>query len=461
MNGICNILNYNILKKIGQSLHSQVFLANESSRPERLLVLKRIRQNLIRSRRDLYDHLKQQIEHLQQLRLPKTINPDLYGPDESGLFLVCEYFDGQNLFDWRKERNGADLNDFFSISCTIVKVLEGIHKAGHFHSGIKPNNILVNPGTLDIRLIDLVRVIHFKDISHFIYDDSFRDNTLNYVSPEQTGRIKQSVDHLTDFYSLGIVFYELLNGEPPFASDDPLEIIHSHLAEDPPLLHQANPKIPETISSIVAKLIRKEPERRYQTASGLLLDLLRCQDEYLKTGKIEPFALGLKDYINRINIPCIMVGRDKEKSMLLKEHARSISGPFRCVMISGLPGIGKTRLIQELQLPIVASKSYFTLGKFDQFQKDVPYSTLIQAFSYLIATFLTEDSSRITHRREDITRALGQNGKLIADLVPELELITGSFPKVSPLPPAEARSRFNRTVEKFISCLADYDHPLT
>lgn len=461
MNGIHTILNYNILRKMGQSLHSEVFLANKSIQPEHLLVLKRIRQKLIRSKKDLHDHLKQQVEHLQQLRLPKTINPDLYIPDESEIFLVCEYFDGQNLFDWRKDRNKVDLNDFFSISCSIVKILEGIHKAGHFHCGIKPNNILINPVTLDIQLIDLVRVIHFKDISHFIYDDSFRDNTLNYVSPEQTGRIKQGVDHLTDFYSLGIVFYELLNGQPPFASKDPLEIIHSHLAEDPPLLHQANPEIPEIISDIVAKLIRKEPERRYQTARGLLLDLLHCQDEYLKTGKIRPFNLGLKDYINRINIPCIMVGRDKEKSLLLKEHARSTSGFFRCVMISGLPGIGKTRLIQELQLPIVASKSYFTLGKFDQFQKDVPYSTLIQAFSYLIVTFLTEDSSRINHRCEDIRKALGPNGKLIADLVPELELITGSFPKVSPLSPAEARRRFNRTIERFIFCLADYDHPLT
>ena len=215
------------------------------------------------------------------------------------------------------------------------------------------------------------------------------------------------------------------------------------------------------IGDIIAGMTLKEPEKRYQTGGGPAHALIRCRDEYLKKGSISSFPLGLNDYSNRINIPSIMVGREQEKEILLKEHELLCSGNFRSAMISGPPGIGKTRLIRELEIPIISERGYFTSGKFDQYQKDVPYSTLVQALSNLTRTFLAEDSSRVEYWKKTIAKALGRNGKLITDMIPEIELLIGVQPDAIHLPPAEAKNRFNDTIDQFISCLAGPGHHLT
>jgi len=215
---------------------------------------------------------------------------------------VGEYFKGIPLGKWMKSRGKTDLPDFFKISCAIAAIVKNMHEAGSLHGGIKPENILIEPETLDIRLIDPVGVVDVSEISRYIHDDNFRTNTLCYIAPEQTGRIKQPIDYPTDLYSLGIVFYELLNGVPPFESDDPLAVIHSHLAEIPLHLSTFNPDIPEIIGDIVAGLMLKEPEKRYQTGAGLLHDLIRCRDEYLRSGEFLSFPLGLGDYSGKIAV---------------------------------------------------------------------------------------------------------------------------------------------------------------
>ncbi|MCK5191812.1 MAG: AAA family ATPase, partial [Methylococcales bacterium] len=326
---------------------------------------------------------------------------------------------------------------------------------------VKPNNILLSPDLSSIQLIDDVRILDINLISHFIYQDSFRDQTLPYLSPEQTGRIKHTVNYSTDLYSLGMILFECLTGKPPFLFDDPIAIIHSHLAEVPFLVQSVNPDIPGILGKITAELLKKAPEKRYQTASGLMFDLKHCLNDWHDHKHISRFSLKRNDFSNRITIPSLMVGREEEKKQLLEEHKRSCSGLFRAALISGLSGIGKTRLIQELQLPIVAHKGYFTSGKFDQFKKHIPYSTLIQALTNLVRVFLTEDQQRINYWHKRISRQLGENGKLMTDLVPELELIIGKQTKVVDLPPIEARNRFNDVAGKFIACLSSEEHPLT
>ncbi|NOQ14660.1 MAG: AAA family ATPase, partial [Methyloprofundus sp.] len=347
------------------------------------------------------------------------------------------------------------------IVIAIAGQLEEIHKAGHIHKGLKPNNILLTPETLTVQLIDDVRVLDINQLSHFIYADTFRINTLPYLSPEQTGRIKYSVNYSTDLYALGMILFEALTGEPPFLFADPIAILHSHLAEIPARVESINPDIPKILGDIVALLLEKAPEKRYQTASGVKVDLEHCLSQWLTAKQIEKFTLKHKDYSNRITIPSLMVGRDAEKKRMLEEYSKSCSGVFRAALISGLSGIGKTRLIQELQLPIVSNHGYFCSGKFDQFRKHIPYSTLIQAFSYLIKTLLTEDSRRLDYWGDLLNDRLGENGRLMTDLIPELELIIGEQLEVPDLPPVEARNRFNDTAGKFIACFACKEHPLT
>lgn len=440
-------------------MHADVYLAHAAKDPDNLLALKKIKPQFCSE--DAVSYVRQQINQLSELELPHSIIPEAYHPSVDSLCLIQPYIEAQPLSRWLESHEAPDLLTTIKIIIAIAEQLEDIHKAGHIHKSIKPTNILIAPETLAVQIIDDIRVLDINQLSHFIYEEHFRLQTLPYLSPEQTGRIKHSVNYTTDLYSLGTIFFECLAGKPPFLFDDPIAIIHSHIAEIPALVNEINPDIPKVIGKIIALLLEKAPEKRYQTATGLNADLKYCLRGLQRNRNINSFILKQKDFSNRITIPSLMVGREEQKKQLLDEYSKVCAGVFRSALISGLSGIGKTRLIQELQLPIIAHAGYFTSGKFDQFKKHIPYSTLIQAFSHLIKTFLTEDRGRIAYWRQRISEQLGENGRLITDLVPELHLIIGPQPEVPNLPPIEARNRFNDTAEKFLASLISEEHPLT
>ncbi|WP_020158280.1 AAA family ATPase [Methylobacter marinus] len=453
------LLNFKILNKLGESMHADVYQAHDLNDQDNLLALKKIKPQFCSE--DAVSYIRQQINQLSELELPRSIIPEVYHPSVDSLCLIQPYIEAQPLSRWLESHRAPDLLTTIKIIIAIAEQLEDIHKAGHIHKSIKPTNILIDPETLAVQIIDDIRVLDINQLSHFIYEEHFRLQTLPYLSPEQTGRIKHSVNYTTDLYSLGTIFFECLAGKPPFLFDDPIAIIHSHIAETPALINEINPDIPKVIGKIIALLLEKAPEKRYQTAAGLNVDLKYCLRGLQQNRDINSFILKQKDFSNRITIPSLMVGREEQKKQLLDEYSKVCAGVFRSALISGLSGIGKTRLIQELQLPIIAHAGYFTSGKFDQFKKHIPYSTLIQAFSHLIKTFLTEDRGRIAYWRRRISEQLGENGRLITDLVPELHLIIGPQPEVPNLPPIEARNRFNDTAEKFLASLISEEHPLT
>lgn len=455
-------LNYKIQQKLGASIHADVYkvLASETANgQEKLFVLKKIKNQFCNS--ELSDYLQQQIAALNELELPDVVVPAILYPNSDNLSLVQPWVEGLSLKQWMLQNQQPQLDYILEVMVAVAEQLEQRHRAGHIHKSIKPTNILLLTDQQKVLLIDDIRILDINQMSHFIYQENFRTETLPYLSPEQTGRIKYTVDYSTDLYSLGMVIFECLTGLPPFLFDDPIAIIHSHLAETPASVQSVNPDIPEVLSQIVGLLLEKAPEKRYQTAAGLVFDLQQCLSDWQKHKHISRFTLKQNDFSNRITIPSLMVGRDLEKKYLLEEHKKSCNGLFRAALISGLSGIGKTRLIQELQLPIITHNGYFTSGKFDQFKKHIPYSTLIQALSTLIKVFLTEDDQRIDYWQQRMNSQLGEHGQLITDLVPELELIIGKQVDVINLPPVEARNRFNDVAGKFIACLASKEHPLT
>lgn len=279
--------HYEIIDKLAESQQAAIFKAYHKKAPERLLILKILKTAFLSEYKKT--QFRQKIEHLRVLNDPLIITPIEFSAKDETCFITYDYFDGVPLNKLTEAHSEICLNVYFNIACQLARALDKVHEAGIIHGGIKPHNILVNPGTLEIRLIDFISAVDVRDVSHFIYDRSFVRGTLSYTSPEQTGRISHRVVFSSDLYSLGVVFYEMLTSRLPFLSDDPLELIHSHLAEEASRVHELNPDIPPALSKIVAKLMLKEPEKRYQSSKGLLADLLRCRDEYSSTVRYANF----------------------------------------------------------------------------------------------------------------------------------------------------------------------------
>ncbi len=444
---------------MAESPQAAIYKAKSRRCPERLLVLKVLKAAFLSDFKKM--QYRQKIEQLKVLNDPLVITPRSFESIDGTYCITQDYFDGMTLSGLMEDQREISLDDFFTLACGIARALDKVHEAGIIHGGIKPHNILVHWASLDIRLIDFIRTVDVRDVSHFIYDHSFIRKTLSYTSPEQTGRISHRVVFSSDMYSLGIVFYEMLTGSLPFLSDDPLEVIHSHLAEEASAVHSLNHAVPVTLSRIIAKLMLKEPEKRYQSSRALLIDLERCGNEYSTTGAICEFPLERHVQTRRVTFISKMVGRDREGEIIIEEYCKASRGTFRSLFISGLSGIGKTRLIQELQKPIVEHRGYFTSGKFDVYQKNIPYSSLIQAFRNLMRTFLTESDDRVALWKKRILEAVGRNGKVLTDVIPELEILLGRQPEVPLLPPVESLNRFHDLFDRFLACLASEENPLT
>ncbi|MDD5228876.1 MAG: AAA family ATPase, partial [Methylococcales bacterium] len=452
------IPHYQLLEVLGESLESSVFKAVSKQDAHNFYVLKLFHHPLQQEIQRRY--LRQKVERLKIIHDKRVITPIVFECFGDIQFLVKPYFAGFIPLNKWCEQQPIALNDFFKIATELAQILNVIHDAGIIHGGIKPHNILIHPETLAVHVTDFISPIDIREISHFIYDHDFVKSTLAYTSPEQTGRINHRVDFATDMYSLGIVFYQLLTGQLPFKDTDPLELIHAHLAEEAIPVHHVNRALPSILGDIVAKMCLKEPEKRYQSSLGLAADLQRCAIEYTASGQITPFVVARQDYQRRVVFISKMVGRTTEAKVVLQQYDQVTHGGFAAVFISGLSGIGKTRLIQELQCPLVEHRGYFTSGKFDQYQKNIPYSSLLQALRNLVRTLLTESDARVDFWKKHILEAIGAQGRVICDVIPELSILIGKQPDVSNLPPVEARHRFNNLLGQFLACLAHRDYPL-
>ncbi len=452
-----------IIRKLGESLAAEVFSAIDE-KIKKSVFIKRIRPEFASA--DTKEYILRQQTTLLQLNIKQLSVPEIIIDNDGALLLVYPFIDGVIFSKWMADHKDFDTKTLLEIGIALSDSLSVLHKAAFIHKGIKPGNILIQENPVCIYLIDEIRVSDIRSFSHFITDDQYIRGTLPYLSPEQTGKIRFDVNYCSDLYALGTVLYEYAAGRPPFLSDDPLSIIHSHLAEIPIPVSEVNLNCPKIISDIIAVLLEKSPERRYQSATGLKVDLQKCLVSGKKKVKdfilpeVLSFVLKQKDFSSQITIPSIMVGREKQKSILLDEYQRVCSGKFGIAMISGLSGMGKTRLIQELERPVAGMRGYYTSGKFNQYTKHLPYATLTEAFSRLIRQFLTEDIKRIEYWRKQILYATGKNGKLLVDLIPELEYLIGKQPEVTPLPPIEAQNRFNDICCRFIACFASIKHPL-
>ncbi|WP_257448755.1 trifunctional serine/threonine-protein kinase/ATP-binding protein/sensor histidine kinase [Archangium lipolyticum] len=352
-----------------------------------------------------------------------------------------------------------DVERFLELAISLSETLAEIHRRGVIHKDLKPSNLILLPSG-EARVIDFGTAI-LQTLEHVdAASTTFIEGTPAYMSPEQTGRMNRSVDHRSDLYSLGVTFYELLTGSLPFHGRDALEWFHAHMAQVPRPPHERVPGLPPALSAIVMKLLAKVAEERYQGADGLKADLVRCRDE-LRRGVRESFPLGTHDVPTHFQMPQRLYGRDEEVSTLLGAFERvSQGGCPELVMISGYSGIGKSAVVQELYRPVVQRRGIFLQGKFDQFQRDIPYATLAQAIRGLVLQLLAGTDAELEDWRGRLRQALEGNGQLLVGLVPQLELIVGRQPPVQELPPSEAQHRFNRVFQRFLGAISTSEHPL-
>ena len=373
--------------------------------------------------------------------------------------LKLEWFDGATFLESFRNKQ-KDILDFLFIAVEIVKTLEEIHASSVIHKDINPNNILVNLQKRQIKLIDFgisakYQSQHF-DLSH----PKNLQGTLLYCSPEQTGRMNRSVDFRSDLYSLGITFFTILAGKPPFDSEDAMELVHAHIAHDPPKLEELNPSVPAVLSQIIAKLIEKNAEDRYQSAFGLRKDLEYCLQEYGDKKEIGSFEIGRHDFSDLFRIHQKLYGREKEIQIILDKYEECANGISQFLLIAGYSGTGKTALVHEVHRPITLSKGYYAEWKFDQFNKSTPYSALLKVLTTLVDLLLSEEENRLGKITHEIREAVGEEGKVLTDLLPNLKLLIGEQPEIPELGGEESQHRFTYLVQKFVKVIATPEHPI-
>jgi PAS domain S-box-containing protein len=380
----------------------------------------------------------------------------------NGYALVMEDFGGISLKRWQldKENIQQKIIQFLEIAIEVTHILNQLHCNHVIHKDIKPDNILINPETKQVKIIDFsIASLLPKEVQE-IQNPNVLEGTLAYLSPEQTGRMNQGIDYRTDFYSLGVTFYEILTRKLPFESNEPMEIVHAHLAKQAIPPSQVNPDIPEVISQIITKLMAKNVEERYQSTIGLKYDLEICLQKIKETSEIPVFEIAKRDIKDHFIIPEKLYGRQEEVKTLLLAFERIANGSSELILVAGFSGIGKSAVVNEVHKPIVKKQAYFIKGKFDQFNRHVPFSAFVQAFRDLVRQLLTESDKQIKQWKVKILAALGENGQIIVDVIPELEKIIGSQPPVPELSGTAAQNRFHLLLEKFLLVFRKTQHPL-
>src|SRR5713101_5854243 len=359
----------------------------------------------------------------------------------------------------RDQGHPLELTRFLRIAIGLATALGQVHRQGLIHKDIKPANVLVD-GAGNTWLTGFGIASQLPRERQSPVPPEIIAGTLAYMAPEQTGRMNRSTDSRSDLYSLGVTLYQMLTGALPFAAADPLEWVHCHIARQPtPPSERA--AIPEPLSAITMKLLAKNAEERYQTASGLEADLRRCLAEWQSQGRIEPFPLGTHDSSDRLLIPEKLYGREREIDALLAAFERVVAeGTPELVLVSGYSGVGKSSVVNELHKVLVPPRGLFAAGKFDQYKRDIPYATLAQAFQTLVRQILVKSEAEVDRWRHTLLEAVGPNGQLIVSLIPEVEFIIGKQPPVTELPPRDAQNRFQPVFRRFLCAFARPEHPL-
>lgn len=448
--------DYQTIVKIYESANSLVYqgILKKNNQP---IILKILKKN--------YPTPSELTRYKQEYEITRSLNVDsivkAYDLQRynNSLVMILEDFGGKSLKSLLSE-NQLSLKDFLAIAIKITESLASVHQANIIHKDINPSNIVYNPQTGDLKIIDFGISSRLSKEFTTVLPPNQLEGTLAYIAPEQTGRMNRGVDYRSDFYSLGVTLYELLTRRLPFKTTDPMELVHCHIAQQPLLVHELIFDSPLTLSNIITKLLAKTPEERYQSAQGIKADLEICLHQLNTSRKIAQFPLATQDIAEKFNIPQKLYGRKQEVRQLLTTFEQVSQGKTEMMLISGYSGIGKSALVNEIHKPITKQRGQFIRGKFDQLQRDIPYSAITQAFQDLIRQLLSEPEIRLQTWKQKILKAMGNNGQILVEVVPDLEKIIGKQPPVEQLGRTESQNRFSLFFKIFLNIFCQPEHPL-
>ncbi|WP_437589412.1 AAA family ATPase [Sorangium sp. So ce1000] len=455
------LLNHELLETLHDGARSSVYLGRKKS-TGKMCVIKVARKGVNGTRNVAI--LKRQYEITRQLDLDGIVRVHELEVRLDYAALVMEYFAGRSLraiIDGNGQ--GVGLAQAVRIALQLADTLGAIHERNIVHKDIKPSNIIVDSDVRTSKLTDFSIASLLPGERAAVVDPwSAGEGTLQYISPEQTGRMNRSIDFRSDYYSLGVTLYELTTSRLPFETTDPLELVHHHIARTPVAPHLIRPAIPEALSRVIMKLLSKTAEERYQSTFGLKADLKACLDMLEHGSPAVDFAPGRKDRPTRLQVSQKLYGRQEDVGALMAAF-RNISGSgpgaaeggrSELVLVAGYSGVGKSAVVNEIHKPIAKEAGYFAAGKFDQFTRNVPYAAVIAALREVVRQILTESRNELADWRARILAAVSPNGQVIAEVIPEIELILGEQPPVPVLGSMETRNRFNLTFRNFIGAIA-------
>ncbi len=358
-----------------------------------------------------------------------------------------------SLTDYWQQTQEHTLSEVLAIALQLTDALHYLSQQRVIHKDVKPANILIHPETKQVKLTNFGIASLLPKEQAQLVNPNVLEGTLAYMSPEQTGRMNRGIDYRTDYYSLGVTLYELLVGELPFPTTDPMELVHCHLANPVVFPAESCHTVPKMIQAIIVKLMAKNAEDGYQSAQGLKHDLEYCQQQWETTASIPTFEL-------RFFISEKLYGRETEVQLLLDAFDRVAQGSSELMLVSGFSGIGKTAVVNEIHKPITQRHGYFIQGKFDQFNRNIPFSAFVQAFRSLVGQLLGESAQVLTLWKAKILKAVGRNSQVVLDVIPELKHIIGEQPLAPELSGTAAQHRFDLVFSQFVQVFTAPEHPL-
>lgn len=434
---------FNLLR-VQDSLHHEKFIAKVYSHPSDQQV----------------QSLKNMVQLVKEEEWEDALKPVKLLLQQDAATIIFKNTEGCTLRQFIQQHKKIRSSEFVPAAFGLCEMLAAFRSSGWIIGNLRPEHIFIDPQNKSCKIVDFRKASRvFKRETEKEYIFSGPDE-LAYISPEQTGRTNQIIDYRSDYYSLGIIFYEMLAGRLPFESQSSSELLYAHIARKPDAVSAINPYVPRILNDIVMKLLLKNPEDRYQSISGLMDDLQNSTGYFQDQHYLDHYKLGQTDYVNRITISSKLVGRDDELAVMNDAYRLALQGNKQTLYIGGYSGVGKSRLVQEFYIKRAEASSFISKAKFDSLQRNLPYSALIMAIKEVIGYILREDELRVKYWQERLLKFLNDNGQIIINAVPELEIVIGKQPPPAELPPDESQIRFQQTFLNFIAALSSGDHSL-